>query len=102
MKAYRFLEDAEAEFQEHIRYFDEQSVGLGDKFIADVEAVLRRIRDFPKSGSPISRNVRKSVLRIFKYNLLYVNEPEEIMIVAVAPHKRRPGYWRKRLRNLRR
>ena len=102
MKGYRFLEEADGEFQEHIDYYDQQAAGLGDKFIADVERVIHSIREFPQSGSQVSKNVRKRVLRVFKYNVLYVDEPDEIIIVAVAPHRRRPGYWRKRLRSLHR
>ena len=102
MKAYRFLEEADIEFQEHISYYDQQAPGLGDRFIQDVERVIQSIRQFPQSGVRISKNVRKRVLRVFKFNILYVNESKEIIIVAVAPHKRRPGYWRKRLRRLRR
>jgi hypothetical protein len=41
------------------------------------------------------------VLRAFKHNLFYVNASNEIIIVALAPHRRRPGYWRKRLKSLR-
>jgi len=98
VKPYRFLEEADAEFQEQITYFDEQSAGLGNRFVADVEATVRNICEYPESGSRLSRNVRKRVLRVFHYNLLYVNEPEEVVVVAVASHKRRPGYWRRRLR----
>jgi toxin ParE1/3/4 len=98
VKPYRFLEEAEAEFQEQIAYFDQQSVGLGDRFVADVEMTVRNICEYPESGSRLLRNVRKRVLRVFHYNILYVNEVEEVVVVAVAPHKRRPGYWRKRLR----
>jgi plasmid stabilization system protein ParE len=101
VKPYRFLEEADAEFQEEIAYFDQQSPGLGDRFVADVEATVRNIREYPDSGSHISRNVRKRVLRVFHYNILYLNEPEEVVVIAVAAHKRRPGYWRKRLRKQR-
>jgi plasmid stabilization system protein ParE len=101
VKPYRFLEEADTEFQEQIAYFDEQSAGLGDRFVADVEAAVRNICEYPESGWQLSRNVRKRVLRVFHYNVLYVNEPEEVVVIAVAPHKRRPGYWRKRLRTLR-
>ena len=102
MKPYRFLEEADAEFQEQIGYFDGTAAGVGDKFIADVSAAVRDIREYPEIGSLITRIVRKRVLRAFKYNVLYVNEPDEIIIVAIAPHKRHPGYWRNRLRHLRR
>jgi mRNA-degrading endonuclease RelE of RelBE toxin-antitoxin system len=36
-------------------------------------------------------------LHTFSYNLVYVVESDEIVILAVAHHKRRPGYWRGRL-----
>lgn len=98
MKPYRFLEEADAEFHEQIAYFDQQVNGLGDRFVADVEATILHIREYPDSGSRLSGAVRKRVLRVFACNVLYVNEPHEIVIVAVAPHKRKPGYWRKRLR----
>jgi plasmid stabilization system protein ParE len=99
VKRYRFTEEAEAEFQEQILYYDEQVAGLGDKFIADVEATIQHIRKYPEGGFLKARNVRQRVLRVFHHNVYYVNEPDEIFIVAVAPHKRRPGYWRKRLKN---
>ena len=100
MKRYRFLDDAEMEFQEQIRYFDEQVAGLGDKFIADLESTVASIREFPGSGAPLSPNLRKRVLRVFRHSVFYVDAQDEIIIVAVAPHMRRPGYWRERTKNL--
>ena len=101
MKRYRFLEEANAEFHEHSTYYDAQADGLGDKYIAYVEDAIRAVREYPEIGASVSRNVRKRVLRAFKQNLFYINAPEEIIVVALAPHKRRPGYWRKRLKDLR-
>ncbi|MGZ5432500.1 MAG: type II toxin-antitoxin system RelE/ParE family toxin [Thermoanaerobaculia bacterium] len=101
MKRYRFLEEADAEFQEHILYYDAQAAGLGDKFIADVENIITQVREFPLSGGLVSPNLRQRVLRVFKHNILYVNTSEEIIIVAVAPQKCRPGYWRSRLKSIR-
>ena len=101
MKPYRFLEEADSEFQEHIAYFDGQASGLGDKYVDYVGTAVSTIRQFPEIGAPVSRNLRKWVLRAFKHNLSYVNARDEIIIVALAPHKRRPGYWRKRLKTLR-
>jgi len=101
VKPYRFLEEADEEFQEHIRHYDEQVAGLGDRFIADVERILRQIREYPESGPIVSRNLRKRVLRVFQHNILYVDAAIEIIVVAIAPHKRKPGYWRKRLKGLR-
>ena len=101
MKPYRFLPEADTELQEHIRYYDQQTAGLGDRFLADVENVLSHIRRYPRSGALLSRRLRKRVLTVFRHNILYFDASDEIIIVAVAPHSRRPGYWLDRLKNLR-
>jgi len=100
LKAYRFLEEADQEFQEHIDYFIGHSLTAAEKFVDEVGAAIRDIREYPQVGSPISPIVRQRVLTGYKYSILYVNTPNEIIIVAVAPHRRRPGYWRRRLRHL--
>ena len=100
MKPYRFLEEADDEFQEQIAYFDGISRSRGDAFIDEVDAAVRDIRTYPDHGAPVTRKVRQRVLHSFKYSVLYVDRASEIVIVAVAPHKRRPGYWRHRLRAL--
>jgi toxin ParE1/3/4 len=102
LKEYRFLEETDQEFQEHIGYFLGYSGTAAGKFVNEVEAAVRDIREYPQIGAPISRIVRQRVLTGFKYSILYVDTPAEIIIVAVAPHRRRPGYWRRRLRNLNR
>ena len=102
MKAYRYLDEAEQEFEEHVGYFDGISRTVARKFVDHVEAAVRDIRRYPQIGAPLTRHVRKLVLTAFKYSILYIDRPGEIIIVAVAPHRRRPGYWRKRLRNLNR
>jgi len=98
VKPYRFLAEARTEFEEQVAFFDEQASGLGDRFIEEVEASVRTIREHPESGTPVSRNVRKKVLRAFPFNLFYVATSEEIVIVAVAAHRRRPRYWRSRVK----
>jgi hypothetical protein len=70
LKGYCFLQEADIEFQEHIRYFEEQVAGLGDKFMADLEAVISSVREYPESGVAVSRNLRKRTLRVFRHKRL--------------------------------
>lgn len=102
MKKYRYLDEAEQELQEHIDYFDGVSRTVAGKFVDEVEAALQEIRRYPQIGAVLTRHVRKRVLTRFKYSILYIETPDEIIVVAVVPHRRRPGYWRKRLRHLNR
>jgi hypothetical protein len=69
LKRYRFLAEADYEFHEQIAYYDQQAEGLGDEFISAVEAAIRAIREYPESGSFVSRVVRKRVVRTFKFNV---------------------------------
>ncbi|MCA1733809.1 MAG: type II toxin-antitoxin system RelE/ParE family toxin [Acidobacteria bacterium] len=100
MKPYRFLAEAQSEFEEQIRYFDEQVTGLGDRFIQALEDAVLLIRQHPMAGETVSKNVRKAVLRAFPFNVYYVNARDEVIIVAVAAHRRRPQYWRVRTGDL--
>ncbi|HET7437366.1 MAG TPA: type II toxin-antitoxin system RelE/ParE family toxin [Thermoanaerobaculia bacterium] len=93
----RFLRPAEAEVIEAVAYFDEQRDGLGDRFEEDLTASVAFATEFPRSGKQISKNVRQLPFGRFRYNLIYVIDEDEIVIVAVAHHRRRPGYWRNRL-----
>lgn len=101
MRSARFLKPAEAEVDEAVIYFDEQRPGLGDRFEQDLLATVTFIIEHPLSGKRISEHVRKFRLRTFRYNVIYVIDELEIVIVAVAHHRRRPGYWQSRLTLLR-
>jgi toxin ParE1/3/4 len=97
----RFLRVAELEAGEAVAYFDAQREGLGDRFEQDLRSTVTFIAAHPLSGKAISDRVRKFPLRTFRYNIIYVVDRDEIVIVAVAHHRRRPGYWRARLATIR-
>ena len=97
----RFLKPAEAEVDEAVAYFDEQRQGLGDRFEQDLLATINFVIEHPLSGKSLNERVRKFRLRTFRYNLIYVIDELDIVVVAVAHHRRRPGYWHSRLTLLR-
>jgi toxin ParE2 len=97
----RFLRPAEAEVDEAVAYFDEQRNGLGDRFEQDLQDTVEFVKAHPLSGRALTKQVRRFRLRTFRYNVIYVVDGSEIVIVAVAHHRRRPGYWRARLVSLR-
>lgn len=96
-----FLRPAQAEVDEAVGYFDEQREGLGDRFEQDLLAAVQSMMAQPLAGKLVSGRVRKWRLRTFRYNLIYVVDPEEIIVIAVAHHRRRPNYWLSRLSLLR-
>lgn len=93
----RFLEPAEAELEEAVAYFDRQFNDLGDRFKRQVELTVALIAEHPEIGSPLTKRVRKFRVRKFKYNVIYMFDPDEIVIIAIAHHRKRPRYWRTRV-----
>lgn len=93
-----FLPAAEDEFLEAIAWYEEERPGLGGEFLAEVERATRRIVSFPLHGSPYLVGTRRIVLRRFPYSVVYWPDPDDLLVIAVAHSKRKPGYWRSRVK----
>lgn len=92
-----FLPTAEAEFLHAVAGYEDVRAGLGAEFVAEVERATRRIALFPRHGSPYLAGTRRIVLRRFPYSIVYLEEPEGPLIVAVAHHRQMPSYWQGRV-----
>lgn len=96
MIEYEFLPPAEEEMIEASEFYEARSEGLGFEFLDDVQRVIDLVREHPKIGQSVGGGFRRAVLRRFPFSIIYSEERNEIVIIAVAHTKRRPGYWRGR------
>ena len=97
MKTVRYHEAAEAELLAEVGYLELLSQGLGRRFLEEIHRAEDLIARFPEASEEMRSGVRKRVLRKFRYSLIYSLETEGPLILAVAHHSRRPGYWAGRL-----
>jgi plasmid stabilization system protein ParE len=67
------------------------------RFLAALDAAVADIGANPGAGSPQLHGTRVWRLSRFPFHLVYVEDPAGVLVVAVAHHRRRPGYWRRRL-----
>ncbi len=63
---------------------------------------VERATEYPRSGVLISGlrvkfEVRRFLLDRFPYSVIAACLEDELVVVAIAHHSRKPGYWRKRL-----
>ena len=93
----RYLDAADAEFQEAIDYYNSQGTGLGFEFSDEVKSAVARIRNYPKAWTPLSRRTRRCQVHRFPYSRIYELRSDLIVIVAIQHHRRKPENWRKRL-----
>ncbi len=98
MKRYRFHPEARSEARVATEWYRDRSSEAASGFAEAVAEGLQSIRMHPDAW-PIWRqtDVRRRVLRRYPYSIFYVLDQDIVVIVAIAHHKRRPGYWLPRL-----
>ncbi|MEX2528048.1 MAG: type II toxin-antitoxin system RelE/ParE family toxin [Gemmatimonadota bacterium] len=92
-----FLGEAREEFLAAVAYYNSASPGLGEEFIGEVERAVERLLTFPDYGSTHLSGTRRVVLWRFPFDIVYLSDTDAILVVAVAHHRRSPGYWRERV-----
>ena len=72
------------------------NVELGLAFVAEFERTANLVLDSPLLGVVFRGTRRRYILRRFPYSIIYQVAAQELRILAVAHHRRRPGYWAQR------
>ena len=89
---------ASLELTEAVRWYESKRAGLGGELLDEFSASITQLTLNPESGNPISadQKTRRSLVTRFPYQVVYRARPSEIVVVALAHLKRRPGYWKHR------
>ncbi len=78
-------------------YREQAGTSLSQSFLAEFEQSVNVLLQHPRLGSPWrGRGRRRYLMKRFPYSLVYTISSQELRIIAVAHHSRRPGYWRER------
>ncbi len=94
---------AEEEFRHYIRWYEHESVGLGDRLWSEIQAAIELISGHSGIGEAVRRLrvrgvIRRVPLRHFPFLLVYREHPDHLEIVALAHTSRKPDYWRDRVK----
>lgn len=94
------LDDAaEAEFYNIVDYYKQFDRSLSSDFIQEFDRAVLRLLDFPKAGSPYLHGTKRIILRCFPYSIVYKIYREEVIVAHAIMHMRRkPDYWKERLK----
>jgi toxin ParE1/3/4 len=93
----RFLSTASREFTEAVEYYNEQSSGLGYEFHVEVQAAIRRVKQFPEAWPKVSARARRCKVRRFPFGIAYEQRKEEIIVLAVVDLRRDLRHWQDRI-----
>ncbi len=92
--SYNFLLEAEAEYLEAVRFYEEQRTGLGNALICEFERVIELVIEKPETWRLVHPSgIRCIGLSRFPYVVFYRVLFDDIQVTAFAHNRRRPGYW---------
>ena len=97
MRVVRYHEDARLELLHEVRFYTAISRRLGERFDKAVQHAEVLAAGFADAGSPYKHGTRRVFPKKFPFSVVYMTHEDEVLILAIAPFKRKPGYWRSRL-----
>ena len=74
-------------------YIGYGSYTAAEDFANALDQAFALLCDYPSMGEQAAHGMRMLTLHDFPYSLIYRIQSDEIRIIAVAHHSRRPGYW---------
>jgi plasmid stabilization system protein ParE len=89
----RILSPAEWEYTEALCWYAERSQRAAERFDDEFDRALEAIVSDPHRFPRIDERHRFYLMHRYPYQVIYRTEHDEVIVVAVAHAKRRPGYW---------
>lgn len=102
MLTVRILDEAAEEVVEAIAWYENEQPGLGIDFSKAIDRAIDLIEEGIVPLSPMQRQsgakgAKRLILRRFPYDIVSIERNGEVVVVAIAHHSRKPGYWRGRV-----
>jgi plasmid stabilization system protein ParE len=98
----QFLEEAVAEAESAVTWYERRRSGLGQAFAAELDRAFVVVAESPRTWARVPRvaglEVRRFLLGRFPYEVVFLVVGEEaVVVIAVAHCSRQPQYWAARL-----
>ena len=102
MPVVRIYEAALLELEEAAAWYEDEAPGTGIRLLDAFENAISLLRDEPvplaaTTGQANVLGAKRLLLHRFPFDVVIIEEAAELIVVAVAHHAQRPGYWIDRL-----
>jgi len=93
----RFFEEASQEIEHERGWYRQRSETAETAFLRELDHAIEAVVEAPFRWPRYTGGTRRYVFPTFPFSLVYFLEEDLVVVVALAPESRRPGYWRDRL-----
>ena len=66
---------------------------VAEAFRLELDAAIASIAEAPGRWPRLHRRFRRYLLHRFPFSIVYLERADFIEVIAVAHHRRKPGYW---------
>lgn len=98
MKPVEYHPVAVEELIQAAEYYESRVEGLGERFLDGIDVAITDISSSPERWPFFLQNTRKRQMNRFPYTIVYLVDSTRIYVLAVMHQRRRPGYWKRRLK----
>lgn len=91
-----FHSEARQELRDAVAFYAQCQQGLERRFLEYIRAALLQVSSDPLRCRLIGDGIRRCLVSVFPYAVLYAVHDDKIFIVAIMHCHRAPGYWRHR------
>ncbi len=88
--------EAEAELEEAYVWYEQQVAGLGSQFLLAVDATINSLRRNPFQYPVVYKDIRRALMHRFPYQVFYIQNEMQIVIIAVFHGMKNPLIWQSR------
>ncbi|MCH7413415.1 type II toxin-antitoxin system RelE/ParE family toxin [Belliella sp. R4-6] len=94
----KFTSPAKLDIDEVIKWYDGQKKGLGRKFYNQLKSKVNYIQKYPYHCQLVHRDIRNVLVDKFPFQISFVIEElnKMIVVVAVTHTRRNPKNWKNR------
>jgi plasmid stabilization system protein ParE len=96
-KPYEFHPAARREFLAADDWYAARSPEASAAFLAAISDALQNVTSSPQRWPGYLFGTRRFVLQRFPFSVIYLDDPDQVRVIAVAHAKRKPGYWKRRI-----
>lgn len=89
--------EAENEMIVASSYYEDQTKGLGIKFLDDLDQTVEEIVKCPETWITLGDDIKRHQFTHFPFAILYRIIDPQIRILAVMNLHREPNYWKNRI-----
>ncbi len=97
MKPHRFHPEANEEYVAAAVHYANIGSELGIRFFEEIERLIGDVCNAPGRFRRVGGEVRRHLADDFPYALLFIEESDSVLILAIMPLRREPDYWKRRL-----